>query len=140
MSVVTDISTGTVETRISKLWNQEAKSTKTVRRHNTKTRKIKLMVRKYQKFQIFSKKKVTRLLRSQPQSFAITVNCSRRLVQEKFKTSMHRLTTRAHSTISVKQQEQKKHNKAKSVTIKLSRKRHHENSKNVRRRSIQRTG
>ena len=46
-----DISTGTVETRILKWQNQEAKSTKTVGRHNTETREIKLMVRKYQKFQ-----------------------------------------------------------------------------------------
>ena len=52
-----DISTGTVETRILKLQNQEAKSTKTVRRHNTETRKMKSMVRKYQKFQIFPKDK-----------------------------------------------------------------------------------
>ena len=53
-----DISTGTVETRISKLWNQEAKSTKAVGRHNIETREMKQMVRKYQKFQKkFSKTK-----------------------------------------------------------------------------------
>ena len=48
-----DVSTGTVETRILKLWNQEAKSTKTVGRHNIETRETKSMVRKYQKFQNF---------------------------------------------------------------------------------------
>ena len=53
VSTQKDISTGTVETRISKLQNQEAKSTKTVRRHNIETREMKLMVRKYQKFQNF---------------------------------------------------------------------------------------
>ena len=42
-------------TRISKLRNQEAKSTKTVGRHNTETRKTKSVVRKYQKFQNFLK-------------------------------------------------------------------------------------
>ena len=90
--------------------NQEAKSTKTVGRHNIETREIKQMVRKYQKFQkISQKQKPTRLTRSQPQTItiAIAMNCSRRLVQEKFQTNMHRLTTRAHMTISVKQQEQK---------------------------------
>ena len=83
------------------------KSTRIVRRHNTETGEMKLMVRKYQKFQIFLKETLTRLPRSQPQTIAITANCSRRLVQEKFQTNMHRLTTRAHATISVKQQEQK---------------------------------
>ena len=33
------------------------KSTKTVRRHNTETKEMKLMVRKYQKFQNFLKEK-----------------------------------------------------------------------------------
>ena len=105
-----DVSTGTVETRISKLRNQEAKSTKTVGRHNIETRETKQMVRKYQKFQNFSQnQKPTRLTQSQPQTItiAITTNCSRRLVQEKFQTNMRRLTTRAHTTINVKQQEQK---------------------------------
>ena len=37
--------------------NQEANSTKTVKRHNTEIRKTKSMVRKYQKFQNFLKDK-----------------------------------------------------------------------------------
>ena len=40
VSTQKDVSTGAV-TRISKLQNQEAKSTKTVRRHNTETREMK---------------------------------------------------------------------------------------------------
>ena len=52
-----DVSIGTIETRISKLRNQEAKSTKTVRRHNTEARKTKSMVRKYQKFPNFLENK-----------------------------------------------------------------------------------
>ena len=56
-SVLRDVSTGAIETRISELWNQEAKSTKTVGRHNTETREMKLMERKHQKFQNFLKRK-----------------------------------------------------------------------------------
>ena len=52
VSTQKDISTGAM-TRISKLRNKEAKSTKTVGRHNTETREMKSMVRKYQKFQNF---------------------------------------------------------------------------------------
>ena len=52
--VLRDVLTGTIETRISKLQNQEAKkrkrkTTRTVKRHNTETGEMKLMVRKHQK-------------------------------------------------------------------------------------------
>ena len=66
-----DISTGTVETRILKLQNQEAKSTKTVRRHNTETREMKLIVRKYQKFRKKFQRK-THKASTKP----TTVNCN----------------------------------------------------------------
>ena len=65
------------------------------------------MVRKHLKFQIFLKETLTQLPRSQSQKIAITANCSRRLVKEKFQTNNRRLTKRAYATISVKQQEQK---------------------------------
>ena len=75
------------------MWNQEAKSTKTVGRHNTETREMKLIVRKYQKFQKFSQRK-THKASAKP----ATVNCNdSELLKEispgDFKTSMHRLTT-----------------------------------------------
>ena len=64
--LIKDVSTGTVETRISKLWNQEAKSTKTVERHHIEARETKSMVGKYQKFQKnFLEDKHTRLPRGQ---------------------------------------------------------------------------
>ena len=94
-----DVSTGTIETRISKLWNQEAKSMKTVERHNIEAREMKSMVRKYQKFQNFLEdKNIQDFHKVKPQTIAIaiTTNCSRRLVQEKFQNNTCRLTTRAH--------------------------------------------
>ena len=70
-----DVSTGTVETRISKLWNQEAKSTKSVERHNIEARETKSMVRKYQKFQKFSQRQnIQDFHKVKPQTIAIAMN------------------------------------------------------------------
>ena len=71
VSAQKDVSTGAM-TRILKLQNQEAKSTKTVGRHNIETRETKSMVRKYQKFQNFLENKTYKTFMK-----STTDNCNR---------------------------------------------------------------
>ena len=111
MSVLMDVSTGTVETRISKLRNREANSTKitkTVRRHNTETREMKLMVRKRQKFQKKFQRKTHKAAAK-----TTTVNCNHsKLLKEISPREVQNQHTQinyknTHDTMSVKQQEQR---------------------------------
>ena len=67
-----------VETRISKLQNQEAKSTKTVRRHNTETRRNEINGRKTPEISKFSHRKTLKA-----SSTPTTNNCNHsKLIQE----------------------------------------------------------